>query len=396
MAGKRVDLFQNGYIDGITIVNTEGEILFSAKFNAKLSNPDEYYEVVGKRLLDIYSNLTPESSTLYRAMQSGSQIYIEDQYLERENKKGIYTSSLSIPIYSGERIVGAIELSSQRSARDGEARYEINLDADNFRTGDLQKMTKNGDVLYAYDDIIAVNDKMKRAKEYIKTVSGSDLPVLISGEEGTGKEMFAQVIHRLSARKNQPFLSQNCAAIPPALMERVLFGAPPNPDSGMPESRGILELASGGTLFLEEIETMPYSIQYKLLHMLQYGTVPEVPMNRPADVRLIVSVSSDPAACLENGTLRKDVYYSLGKLSIAIPLPGSPGSSRRWTLLLSMCGFMQPRLASSSRGVPSWNVFAGISLSTRYCLPSIRHRAMRCARTTREPTLSVICRWILD
>ena len=91
-------IFQKGYIDGITILNLDGEILFSAKFNKKLSNLDEAQQLIGQNFLDVYPNLTPQSSTLYRAMQFGRPVYEEKQYLKKRGKDGILITSISFPL----------------------------------------------------------------------------------------------------------------------------------------------------------------------------------------------------------------------------------------------------------------------------------------------------------
>ena len=150
-------------------------------------------------------------------------------------------------------------------------------------------------------------------KEYIKVVSSCNLPVMLCGEIGTGKEMFAHAIHNSSERRAAPFLSQNCAATPETLLEKVLFG--------VPESKGILELADGGTVFLDEIDGMPPYLQYKLLRVLQNGALyaADGAAARRLDVKIIASLSRDPKQCIEDGTLRQDVYYYLSKLSISIP-----------------------------------------------------------------------------
>ena len=307
--------FKDGYIDGITILNLEGEVLFSAKFNGKLSNLDESQKLIGKRYLDVYENLTPENSTLYRAMQTGGPIYEEKQYVKRIGKDGITITAFSIPIRSGDRIVGAIDLSCQESGENesGSDRVEISLTEDSFRREQTHKLVSQMRAIYEYDDIIAINRQMRSAKEYIKVVSSCNLPVMLCGEIGTGKEMFAHAIHNSSERRAAPFLSQNCAATPETLLEKVLFG--------VPESKGILELADGGTVFLDEIDGMPPYLQYKLLRVLQNGALyaADGAAARRLDVKIIASLSRDPKQCIEDGTLRQDVYYYLSKLSISIP-----------------------------------------------------------------------------
>ena len=101
-----------GYIDGITIINLEGEILFTAKFNNKLGQDQGSEELVGKNFLDVYENLTPQTSTTIKAMERGTPAYVENQFLKTRGRDGITITSLSIPIKCGGRIVGAIDLST--------------------------------------------------------------------------------------------------------------------------------------------------------------------------------------------------------------------------------------------------------------------------------------------
>lgn len=315
--------FKNGYIDGITILNLEGEILFSAKFNAKLSNLDESQQLVGKRFLEVYENMTPEKSTLYQAMQTGAPIYEEKQYLKRLGKDGIHITAVSIPIRSGSRVVGAIDLSCQetKGGDPGEDRYEIALNEGSLRADRTHKLMSRPRAVYEYEDIIAVNETMKNAKEYIKVVAGCDLPVMLCGEIGTGKEIFAHAIHNSGARREQPFIAQNCAATPGPLLEHVLFGAPCSADGDIPESKGILELAAGGTVFLDEIDAMPQHLQYRLLRALQAGALyfGEGRQARELNVRVITSLNRAPQDCIASGRLRQDVYYCLSTMSITIP-----------------------------------------------------------------------------
>ena len=113
-----------GYIDGITIINLEGEILFTAKFNNKLGQDQGSEELVGKNFLDVYENLTPQTSTTIKAMERGTPAYVENQFLKTRGRDGITITSLSIPIKCGGRIVGAIDLSTQEQGVRPEARRD--------------------------------------------------------------------------------------------------------------------------------------------------------------------------------------------------------------------------------------------------------------------------------
>ena len=255
-------IFQKGYIDGITILNLDGEILFSAKFNKKLSNLDEAQQLIGQNFLDVYPNLTPQSSTLYRAMQFGRPVYEEKQYLKKRGKDGILITSISFPIKNGDRIVGAIDLSMQESEEeeDGLPNSRIELSRDSFQRDRTQKLSTSASAAFRTEDIIAVNQKMCQAKDYISVVASCDLPVMLCGETGTGKDVFAQAIHNASARRDGPFIAQNCAAIPDTLLESILFGTAKGAFTGAVESKGLLELADHGTLFLDELAEFPRGV----------------------------------------------------------------------------------------------------------------------------------------
>ena len=174
-------IFQKGYIDGITILTLDGEILFSAKFNKKLSNLDEAQQLIGQNFLDVYPNLTPQSSTLYRAMQFGRPVYEEKQYLKKRGKDGILITSISFPIKNGDRIVGAIDLSMQESEEeeDGLPNSRIELSRDSFQRDRTQKLSTSASAAFRTEDIIAVNQKMCQAKDYISVVASCDLPVML-------------------------------------------------------------------------------------------------------------------------------------------------------------------------------------------------------------------------
>ena len=259
-------------------------------------------------------------------MQTGGPVYEENQYVKLAGKDGITIKAFSIPIRSGDRIVGAIDLSCQEGQDGGsnDDRVEIALNEESFRSEQTYKLINQMRAIYQYDDIIAINRQMKNAKEYIKVVAECDLPVMLCGEIGTGKEMFAHAIHNTSERRDEPFLSQNCAATPESLLENVLFG--------MPESKGLLELAGGGTVFLDEIDGMPPYLQYKLLRVLQSGVLcTSDGVTHQLNVKIIASLSRDPKQCIEDGTLRK--MFTITSASSPFPFPPCANAGRIFAAL---------------------------------------------------------------
>lgn len=310
-----------GYIDGITIINLEGEILFTAKLNNKLSSQEETYELVGKKFLDVYENLDPKTSTTIKAMELGLPIYVENQPLKAEGQEEIRITSLSIPIKSGKRIVGAIDLSMQENAAETEESERIELSSAFFPINGSGKLLSRDTATFTIGDIIAVDEKMQKAREYIKIVAACDLPVMIYGETGTGKEVFAQAIHNTSARRGKPFIAQNCAALPDTLLESILFGTARGAFTGATENKGLFELADGGTLFLDEINSMPIHLQSKLLRVLQDGHFRSLGARdiKKVDVKIIAAINTEPLKAIEEGNLRRDIYYRLSMMSITIP-----------------------------------------------------------------------------
>ena len=199
-----------GYIDGITIINLEGEILFTAKFNNKLGQDQGSEELVGKNFLDVYENLTPQTSTTIKAMERGTPAYVENQFLKTRGREGITITSLSIPIKCGGRIVGAIDLSTQEPGVCPEAPEGLlQVDVSGYFHGDTRKMAMRDAAVFTLDDLVAEDAAMKRVRDYIPVAASCDLPVMIYGETGTGKEVVAQAIHNASRRSAKPFIAQN-------------------------------------------------------------------------------------------------------------------------------------------------------------------------------------------
>ncbi|RUM51055.1 MAG: sigma-54-dependent Fis family transcriptional regulator [Hydrogenothermus sp.] len=170
--------------------------------------------------------------------------------------------------------------------------------------------------------ITGISKAIQKAKETIKKVAPYDINVLIIGESGTGKEIFAKTIHKLSHRKDKPFVAVNCAAIPDDLLESELFGYKKGAFTGADrDKKGLIEEANGGTLFLDEIGELPLSLQAKLLRFLEerkirpLGSTKEIEV----DVRIISATNRDLKKEMEKGNFREDLYYRLSTITIYIP-----------------------------------------------------------------------------
>ncbi len=165
----------------------------------------------------------------------------------------------------------------------------------------------------------AMNACIETAKEYAKY----DSTILITGETGTGKELFAQSIHNASGRRAEAFVSVNCASIQPNMLESELFGRAENASVGLgrPGKYGLFELAHNGTLFLDEISSLPMSLQARLLRVLQEKELLRVGDDKviPINVRVICSTNRDLKACIAAGSFRSDLYYRINVLDLAVP-----------------------------------------------------------------------------
>ncbi|MCE2435844.1 MAG: sigma 54-interacting transcriptional regulator, partial [Candidatus Latescibacteria bacterium] len=175
---------------------------------------------------------------------------------------------------------------------------------------------------YQLDDLFGQSDAMQMVYQFIERAAKSDIPVLVQGETGTGKELAARAIHYNSTRKDQRFLWQNCAALSPELLKSELFGHKKGAFTGATENHiGIFEEANEGTVFLDEIGDAPPQLQRSLLRVLQEGEVRRVgeTVDRAVDVRIIAATNRDLKKEVENGSFREDLYYRLHVIQIDIP-----------------------------------------------------------------------------
>jgi len=175
---------------------------------------------------------------------------------------------------------------------------------------------------HGIDNIIGKNAKMIELGELVQKVSKSDASVLLQGESGTGKELFARAIHNLSPRKDGPYITINCAAIPGELLENELFGSEKGAFTGAHARKmGKFEIANGGTIFLDEIGDMDVALQAKLLRVLQQKNFERLGGNKTVDVdvRMIAATNMDLPELIRQKRFREDLYYRLSVFPLNIP-----------------------------------------------------------------------------
>ncbi|MDX2473600.1 MAG: sigma 54-interacting transcriptional regulator [Candidatus Krumholzibacteria bacterium] len=187
---------------------------------------------------------------------------------------------------------------------------------------DTRQQVTTGSPAGMFRDILTGDPNMKQLFEILPTISRSDSSILILGETGTGKNLIAKAIHRLSSRADGPLITVNCAALPETLLESELFGYKAGAFTGAHRDKpGRFAAAQGGTLFLDEIGDIPLGVQVKLLRVLQekvYERLGEqVPI--PCDIRFITATHRDLPAMVTTGTFRRDLYYRINVLNLEIP-----------------------------------------------------------------------------
>ncbi|WMM24351.1 sigma 54-interacting transcriptional regulator [Tissierella sp. MB52-C2] len=307
--------------EGLHIIDKNGIIVYYNKF-AQGIDGIEREKVIGRHLLEVYPSLTNETSTLLTVIRTGESMYKKEQTFINYKGEKITTINTSIPIKSKNKIIGALEISKDITTvrQMSEKIVELQDKLYNKKQKSSTKKT-NESAEYTLLDIIGEDKEILRLKSLVLKAGESDISVLVSGDTGTGKELFVHSIHNVSHRKTKPFITQNCAALPENLLEGILFGTIKGGFTGAEDRPGLFELAHGGTLFLDEINSMPLELQSKLLRVLQDGNIRRVGATNTTkvDVRIIAATNIPPEEAVEKRQIRKDLYYRLNVLSLEIP-----------------------------------------------------------------------------
>ena len=301
---RDIDKYKSIYdkVDALIIVNEENMILYSA-----MINDDRTYistkDVIGQNLYEMYPNLTEENSTHARVMKTGKPVINENQLIVERSGKAYVINTSTFLIEDNGRRIGTFDLSSSLTPK-----------SKNDEKEDRNK-------LYVLDSIVTENEAMLSIKSKILKVSRNDSPVMVIGESGTGKELIVEAIHSMGSRRENPFISVNCAAIPDALMESTLFGTVKGSFTGAENRKGLFEIADGGTLFLDEINSMNIDLQAKLLKAVEEQKYMKLGGERyvDVDVRVISAVNVDPEEAIKNNSLRSDLFFRLGVVQFFVP-----------------------------------------------------------------------------
>ena len=298
--------------EGVVIADITGKVIFFNQTQGQIEDIDPK-DAVGRKILDIYQ-LADDTSPIMRCLISGEPI-INETLVYRTRLGRVCNILFSVfPLYKNGNLIGAINFSKEYQL------LEKVILSQPSTVSSVQKKSRNG-TRFSFKDIIASDTKMRNAIRIARMSAGSPSPIMISGETGTGKELFAQSIHNHSPRKKKLFIPVNCAAIPENLLEGILFGTSKGSFTGAIDKPGLFEQANGGTIFLDELDAMPLTLQAKLLRVIQekkvrkLGSLKEIDL----DVKILSSVGQPPLKIIQNGSLRMDLFYRMGVVSVLLP-----------------------------------------------------------------------------
>lgn len=328
---------------GVFVIDKNEKIICFSKGCEKIDGYTRE-EVIGRHPREIYNVIHPllsedrsdGSLTLASIREGRTYTDLYDCY-QTERREEIDISNSSYPIRNEEEeVIGSITIYREVSdyLRMVSVRNNNKTDERNRHI----KERKNG-LQYGFDDIIGKSVAIQKCITQGKIAAETSAPVLIFGETGTGKEVFAQSIHNESDRSEKPFVAVNCSAIPVNLLESTLFGTVKSAFTGAADTTGLFAEAEGGSLFLDELNSMDINLQSKLLRVLETGHYRRVGGTKEvkSNVRIISALNQEPFEAIEENRLRSDLYYRLAIFVINLP----PLRDRKDDLLLLSESFIE-------------------------------------------------------
>lgn len=298
---------------GAIVIDLDGIIIYATQEYAGRYGKDGE-GIVGKRLHDVLPN-----SMLHRVIATKQPEYCGCF----KDHLGNYLMGNRIPLYKDGKMVAVLGTLLFNSLEESQY-FTIQIEKLQKKVDLYEKELKSAwSALHTVDDIIAKSPAMLAVKDKLPKIALSDMPVLITGETGVGKEIIAHAIHSSSYRRNGPFVQINCAAIPKELMESELFGYESGAFTGSKKGGkvGRFQIADGGTIFLDEIGEMPFEMQAKLLRALQEGEIIRIGGEHRLhiNVRVIAATNRDVEWMVRNNTFREDLYYRLNGIKVELP-----------------------------------------------------------------------------
>lgn len=308
----------NSINEGVIMSNPKGIIRFYNKQIQKFEGLDPA-NVVGRHLMEVY-NISEEASEHLSILKSKKPIIDRYQNFLTADNKELFSVGSSYPIYKGGEIIALFTVC--RNLTKIQELMNIAVQVQEKAAGNTFVEDLGNNTRFLLNDIVTQSALMLELLEKAKKAAAIDAPILVWGETGTGKELFVQGIHNENPlTRKKPFIAVNCAAIPENLLESLLFGTTKGSFTGSADTAGLFEQAGKGTLYLDEINSMPLNLQAKLLRVLQEKKYRKLGGREdfPVLCRTISSTNVAPLECVNQGTLRKDLYYRLSVLVLEIP-----------------------------------------------------------------------------
>lgn len=303
--------------DYVLVVNKDFEIIYNSRFDSRMGNVSDVKEY--KNLFEMYPSLAKNTSSIAKTMSTGATIFNDAQEFADIHGNVYVTQNLTIPIFNEGQVVGVVELTKDLTTVGDMVEKDDYLKKLKIE-GRFHPNRESNDKIN-FENILTINDAMLDAIEKAKIFAMNDNPVLIYGETGTGKEMFAQAMINYAVRPKQKTIIQNCAAVPENLIESILFGTTKGSYTGAENKKGLFEEADGGIFFLDELNALPYHVQGKLLRVVQEGTFRPIGASREkkVSVKIVAAMNVDPMEAIEKMILRKDLFYRLSGSMIYLP-----------------------------------------------------------------------------
>ena len=296
--------------DGVIITDANGTILFYNTAQSKIDGISAD-DAKGLKVTEIYE-LNNRTSMVMQCINHNASIKNRTFFYRTYTGKVVNTITSSYPLYTDGRVNGAICFVKD---------YELLRRSAPMPTREPFQVDLGNGTRFLFSNLIGSSHGFRQVIGIAKKAAASSSPIMIQGETGTGKELFAQSIHNHSPRQDRKFVAVNCAAIPHDLLEGMLFGTSRGAFTGALDKPGLFEIAHGSTLFLDELLAMPVDLQAKLLRALQENRVRRVGSVKETrvDVKIISSVNQDPRDAIRDGLLRTDLYYRLGVVMVKLP-----------------------------------------------------------------------------
>lgn len=304
--------------DGFIVINEEGFIIEINRAYCEFLSIKEKETVLGKHILEVIKN-----SKLLDILQTGETDVNTVHKLEEGQAPGkeLLVAVTRAAVKDGNKVVAAFgQVKFSRETRLLAEKLQHMDDELKYYKNELKRIIGTQ---YTMESMIGESVKFLEVKKTAIRASKNDFSVLITGETGTGKEVFAAAIHNASSRRQKPFIRINCAAIPAELLESELFGYEEGAFTGAKKGGkpGKFEMANGGTFFLDEIGEMPINMQVKLLRVLQEKEIEKVGGRKPIpiDVRIIAATNQNLEEQIRQKKFRSDLYYRLNVMQFRIP-----------------------------------------------------------------------------